>query len=53
MVKIVIEFFTPDANETARLNRKKIIARIEAVMAQVEETPRFQPEEYAVNMTIG
>lgn len=51
MVKIVIEFFTPDANETARLNRKKIIARIEAAMAQVE-TPRFQPEEYAVNMTI-
>jgi len=51
MVKVVIEFLTADANETARLNRRKLIERIEKAMAQVEETPRFQAEEYAVNMT--
>jgi len=52
MVKIVIEFLTPDANNTARLNRKKLLARIEAAMAQVEETPRFSTDEYSVNMTL-
>jgi hypothetical protein len=51
MVRITIEFLTPDANETARFNRRRLLERIEKAMAQVEETPRFQPEEYAVNMT--
>ena len=48
MVKIVIPFFTPEANEIARIQRRKIQASIEKVLSEL--VPRFEEGSYSVNM---
>ena len=48
MVKIVIPFFTPEAVEIARLNRRDIQKQIEELLSKA--FPAFKEGSYSVNM---
>jgi len=50
MVKIVIEFFTPEANQRARILRQQLTKSIEEALEQgtIKEL-KFTTDEYSVN----